>query len=118
MKGVRRPSRRRGALFRSFGNTIFGLKHVFDVSLKKQEVGRRLPVYLESAAIIPFDCSLNLLAVKQNNYHGRVRVDLFLVIKKFCVSLHRRGGSLARQYPLFLRTRGFFSPVSAPLSLL
>ncbi len=45
-KGVRKPRDAGLPLLRGFFDAIVGLVHVFDVSLEKQKVGRRLAVDL------------------------------------------------------------------------
>ena len=104
-------------LLRGRFNALVSLVHVFDVPLEKKEVGRRLAVDLQCTTIIPLDRSFNFLAVKQDNNHRRVRIDLLLVVKELGVCLHRWRRPLSHLYGrLLCRTRGFSTSVSSGIS--
>jgi hypothetical protein len=98
-------------------NALVSLVHVFDVPLEKKEVGGRLAVDLQCATIIPLDRSFNFFAVKQDNNHRRVRIDLLLVVKELGVCLHRWRRPLSHLYGrLLYRTRGFSTRVSSAVA--
>src|SRR5882724_3218905 len=104
-------------LLRGRFNALVSLVHVFDVPLEKKEVGRRLAVDLQCATIIPLDRSFNFFAVKQDNNHRRVRIDLLLVVKELGVGLHRWRRALSHLYGrLLCRTRGFSTRVSSAVA--
>ena len=104
-------------LLRGRFNALVSLVHVFDVPLEKKEVGRRLAVDLQCATIIPLDRSFNFFAVKQDNNHRRVRIDLLLVVKELGVGLHRWRRPLSHLYGrLLCRTRGFSTRVSSAVA--
>src|SRR5215207_6175214 len=69
---------------------VFGLEHVLDVVLEQHDVGRALAVDLESAAVVPLDGALDLLAVGQHDYHQRVLIHLLLVVEDFGARLGGR----------------------------
>src|SRR5579872_1407426 len=64
--------------------------HVFDRWLENHQVGRADAVDLEAILVIPLDDAVDFLAVMQNQYHRRLGLHLFLVIKVLRVGVLRR----------------------------
>src|SRR5215472_5978196 len=95
-------------------------EHVLDVSLENQEIGGTPSIDLERAAIVPLNRTFNLFAILQHDNHGRVSVDLFLVVEDLGTGFRRRGYPFAHLHGgrCMLRT-GCGTPLSfAALSVL
>ena len=79
-----------------FGSlALVGLVHVLDVMFEQEQVGRCLAIDLERALVVPLDCPFYLLAVKQDDDHRRMRVNLLFVVEDFRVGFIRGWNSLA-----------------------
>src|SRR6185295_12917112 len=76
-----RSTRLAGVLY--FLDSFVSLEHILDVALENQKIWRILAVDLQRAAIVPLNCSLNLLAIKEHNDHQSVSVNLLFIVEDF-----------------------------------
>src|ERR1043166_541579 len=108
---------RRFSLLRSFFDAVFRLEHILDVSFEQQQVWTVLAINLQCATIIPLDRSFNFFAVKQNDHHQCVRINLLFVVEEFRISFHRRRRALAHRSLILLRARILSTRISATLAI-
>lgn len=88
-------------------NPLVSLEHVLDVAFEHEQIRRSFAIHFQRATIIPLDRAFNLLAIKQNDNHQRVSVDLFLVIKNLRIGfVGRRNSLLDLNWSMLLRGTG------------
>ena len=75
-------------------NPLVSLEHILDVAFQHEKIWRSLAIDLQSATIVPLDRAFNFLAIKQNNNHHCVSVDLLLVIENLRIGFVGRWNSL------------------------
>lgn len=66
---------------------LAGLEDVADALFVDQQIGLTGAVDLDAGAVVPIDATLNLLAIFQNDNHGRTRLHLFLEIERLGMGL-------------------------------
>ena len=65
------------------------LIHVFDAGFVDQQVWPVLPIDLQATLVIPFDDTLNGLAIFQYDHHRRLPLHLLHVVEAFSMRLIR-----------------------------
>ena len=75
-------------------NALVGLVDILDVPFEHQQVRRTLAIDLQRTTIIPLDRAFDLFTIKQNDDHGSVSIDLFLVVEDLSIGFTGRWNSL------------------------
>ena len=74
--------------------------HVLDTRFVDDEIGSAVAVHLDAISVVPFDDTMELLAVAHDDDHGRLTLHLFLVVEIFGIGAFRRRNLLAASGPV------------------